>query len=373
MFDTFQGHQFLKKFPFSFQPSRFEIWENGEMVKKGNTSSKVKADIKQTFGDSEVVSLNISDPALFNDISNSNTFDTVFTLHDRIILATIPEPSNKDNVGIMSLRATTGITRKGKVFNSNEPFCCSLFLTDKRISKVTFSFSNPEKLIEFYYDDRATNQNPAQEVEVMAEKVLSDVKNEQLNSARQKMLQLFATIKANPSVLSETRMPDKLGKAFVLMLINRISSDDDTIEAIACIAYVLISKAIHENPNPNLYLERLLIMEFSREEFNYSIRLALDVSEGGSIDYFSPVGQMGGTKARDGIFKMEIADLYSNPALYQQVDLFRRKKTEFDIMIADNFFYNKTLNDLITEGNANHEKAYRYFHNKILVNHDIAI
>ena len=70
---------------------------------------------------------------------------------------------------------------------------------------------------------------------------------------------------------------------------------------------------------------------------------------------------------------MEIADLYSNPVLYQQLDLIKRKKEEFDDMIADNFFYNMTLPLLIEEGKANHEKAYNYFQNKIIINQDINV
>lgn len=207
----------------------------------------------------------------------------------------------------------------------------------------------------------------------LAEEIITDIKAKDSRSARDKMLNIYSNVKSNPALLSQTQNPGKLGKAFLLMLNNRISSDDDGIEAIACIGYLLISKAIFQNPNPNSYLDRLLIMEFSRDQFNYSIQSALDVSGGSNINFFSPVGQMEGTKARDGIFKMEIADLYTNPVLYQQVDICKRKKEEFDDMIADNFFYNKTLPILIEEGKKNHEKAYKYFHNKIIVNQDIDV
>jgi hypothetical protein len=273
----------------------------------------------------------------------------------------------------MSLRTTTGITRKGKIFNGNEPYCCSLFSINQKISKVTFSFSNPEKLIEFYSTDTAEAIKGAQEIDALAEQIISVVKNEDASSAREKMIKLFSVVKANPSLLAHKGELEGLGKAFVLMLNNRITSDDDTIEAIAGIAYVLVTMSILKNANPNLYMNRLLIMEFSREQFNYSIQSAIDVMEGRTISFFSPEGQMAGTKARDGIYKMEIADLYTNPALYQQIDFFKRKKDEFDEMIANNFFYNKTLADLITEGNRNHEKAYKYFHTKIIINHTIDV
>ena len=133
MLDTFDAPQFLNKFSFAFNPPRFEIWSDGDLVKSGQTYNIINAEVKNNNEGNEMISLAIADTSLFQDISHTNTFDTVFTLQDRIILATIPEPSSKDNVGIMSLRTTTGITRRGKVFNSNEPFCCSLFLLNKLI------------------------------------------------------------------------------------------------------------------------------------------------------------------------------------------------------------------------------------------------
>lgn len=377
MFDTFQAHQFLKKFPFTFQATRFEIWQDGEMIKNGRSTNRIIATVQQQLNQSEVVSLSISDASLLNELALVTSFDKVFTLQDRIILVTIPEPNKSDNVGIMSLRTTSGVTRPGKRFDNNEPFCCSLFLTNKEISKVTFSFSNPEKLIEFYSDTTdgiaLETPNPSVEIDTLSEQIVSDIKAGNPNSARPKMARLYSQIKATPSLLSQTRNPSILGKAFLLMLTIRISSDDDVIETIACIAYLLISKAILRDPNPNNYLDRLLVIEASRDQFNYSIQSALDVNEGGTISFFSPEGQMGGTRARDAIYKMEIADLYSNPVLFQQVDIFKRKKDEFDGMIAANFFYNKTLPVLMKEGTENHEKAYKYFYDKILVNQDIDV
>jgi hypothetical protein len=184
------------------------------------------------------------------------------------------------------------------------------------------------------------------------------------------MIKLFSLIKAKPSILGLTSATEILGKAFALMLNNGVTSDDDTIEAIAGIAYVFTTKAILQNPNPNLFMNRLLKLEFSREQFNYSIQSAIDVREG-SISFFDPVGQLAGIRARDAIFKMEIADLYTNPVLYKKVDFFNRKNEKFDEMISDNFFHNETLTDLITEGTQSHAKVYKYLHHKIIIEQDI--
>ena len=50
----------------------------------------------------------------------------------------------------MMFKMTIGATRQSKYFNRNEPYCCNLFIKMGKIAKLTFSFSSPEKLIEFY-------------------------------------------------------------------------------------------------------------------------------------------------------------------------------------------------------------------------------
>ncbi|MDP4086628.1 MAG: hypothetical protein Q8934_18805 [Bacillota bacterium] len=83
-------------------------------------------------------------------VDNELIFDKIFSLHDRLVLVTMPEESTLDVIGMSALRTTCGITRLGKRFSTNEPFCCSLFFVENAIDLVTFSFNNPEKLLEFY-------------------------------------------------------------------------------------------------------------------------------------------------------------------------------------------------------------------------------
>jgi hypothetical protein len=58
--------------------------------------------------------------------------------------------TNSENMGISMFKMTIGATRDSKHFERNEPYCCNIFLQNGTIAKITFSFSNPEKLIEFY-------------------------------------------------------------------------------------------------------------------------------------------------------------------------------------------------------------------------------
>lgn len=149
MFDTFEPFQVLQKIDFDFTPSRYEMWIGGEMVKNGRTNLPIKARVIQESGEGKV-KIDFSDAALQGELAPINVFDEFITSKDRLQLITIPKETNVQNMGIMMFNMTIGPTRQVKNFVRNEPFCCNLFLQQGRIVKITFSYSNPEKLLEFY-------------------------------------------------------------------------------------------------------------------------------------------------------------------------------------------------------------------------------
>ncbi len=149
MYRTFTPHQFFQPFQFSFPSKRIELWQDKKMTANENLKTEIIAEIIK-IDNAEKIRISFNNPATLRFIDDRIIFDKVFTLGDRIILTTIPEPSSKDVIGMVALRSTSGITRQGKVFNANEPFCCSLFLEGENISLITFSFNTPEKLLEFY-------------------------------------------------------------------------------------------------------------------------------------------------------------------------------------------------------------------------------
>jgi hypothetical protein len=151
MFDTFEPFQELGKKGFVFNASRFEIWAFGKIVSSGPTNSIFYANVVLTEG-LEKVEVTHDEPRLKNELSAKTYFDKFITATDRLQLVVIPEVTNSENVAIMMFRLTIGTTCQFKFFRNNEPFCCNLFLQNGRIVKITFSFSNPEKLIEFYND-----------------------------------------------------------------------------------------------------------------------------------------------------------------------------------------------------------------------------
>lgn len=48
------------------------------------------------------------------------------------------------------LSSMLGYTRDHKYYDSNEPIFASVFTINHNVAKVSFSFGNPDKLIEFY-------------------------------------------------------------------------------------------------------------------------------------------------------------------------------------------------------------------------------
>ena len=149
MFDKFGTNQIVEKQNFTFNPDRYEIWIGGNEVNNGNTNKLISANVINSGG-SEKMEINFKDSRLENEISEIIVFDQFITSGDRLILLTIPEITNVENIAFVIFRRTIGATRKEKNFKKNEPFACSLFLINGIIAKISFSFSNPEKQIIFF-------------------------------------------------------------------------------------------------------------------------------------------------------------------------------------------------------------------------------
>lgn len=151
MFDTFEPFKGLQKQNFQFQPTRYETWMAGKMIDSGRTNSIIAANVIYQDG-SEKMEVTFDDLNLNGELTMKNVFDEFVTAKDRLQLIVIPEETNSENVAIMMFKMTIGATRQRKNFSRGEPFCCNLFMQGGAIAKVTFSFTNPEKLIEFYND-----------------------------------------------------------------------------------------------------------------------------------------------------------------------------------------------------------------------------
>ncbi len=152
MYDTFKPLMKVKKFDFVFRPTRYEIWQEGKLISKGKTKSNIIAKVIDTE-QGEKVKVIFDDDKLNSELAKENIFDEFISLKDRLQLITIPFYTNAEIVALTMYKMVIGPTREEKHFSYSDPYCCNLFYKNGVLAKVTFSFSNPERLIEFYSDN----------------------------------------------------------------------------------------------------------------------------------------------------------------------------------------------------------------------------
>lgn len=151
MFDKFEPFIALDAIDFTFYPTRFEMWIGGKMVQNGSIISMIQAEVITENG-GEKMKVTFYSEQLNDELAQENIFDLFLTGDDRLRIVTIPKETNVQNIGINTIKKYIGTTRDCKNFENSEPYCCNLFLINKMIAKITFSYSNPEKLLEFYND-----------------------------------------------------------------------------------------------------------------------------------------------------------------------------------------------------------------------------
>ena len=149
MYDKFDTSKWEKihGLNFSFIPERYELWKkNGQHYE---SSTSIILDVEQdTKGK---VFVDISENRL--NIKETLDFDIAYTSIDRILCPIIPRESNIYNsAAFCSFKANSpiGYTREYKYFEEDEPFACSIFLINNCVAKMSFSFENNPRLIEFY-------------------------------------------------------------------------------------------------------------------------------------------------------------------------------------------------------------------------------
>ena len=155
MYDKREGYQIAEKsLEFTFKPSRYETWASGELIDKGSTSAKIQC-IPVFFDESksEIKTFSLSDNLNLRD---TLIFDMTFTSGDRIYIATVPQETNiEDYNSFQSFKTNVPfnfpiITREKRDFDINEPYVCSVFTQNNVIVKISFSFGNRPRLLEFY-------------------------------------------------------------------------------------------------------------------------------------------------------------------------------------------------------------------------------
>lgn len=242
----------------------------------------------------------------------------------------------------------------------------SIHLKNGQIDKCVLHMHDRNVDIEYLKGEVIFSANEP-EIVSLARKANAQYQSEQVTDGRQLLIQIYRSVKADPGQLRDVKDFSALGTSFLMMLDLNLSDDIDTLQMMASISYLCISKAIqNDKSNLNLYKDRLLLLRIGHEPFSYTVMAALGLAN----SFFSIIPPQ--MTARDAIYKMEIADLELNPALYRQVPFFKERKDEFDEMIGRQFFMpEKTLDNVIKTGVENHNKLLEYLDNRVLNEEDV--
>lgn len=222
----------------------------------------------------------------------------------------------------------------------------------------------------FYLKEENLHDSSKPKIEILADKANALFLQEKNNEARQILIDVYHSLKSNPNQLNEVKDYYSMGTVFLMMIDQKISDDIDTLQMMASVSYLFISKAIKKDPsNLNFYKARLMLLRFAHNPLKYTVMLGLNLIKGGFMSYSMGTSDF---DARDAIYKMEIADIETNPLLYQQIPLFKDRRDEFIELIEREFFSpDITVSDIIQSGIENHNELLEFLENKILLEEDL--
>ena len=151
-FDNWPPFQDFSFQQFQFPVDRYEEWKAGKMVASGEVHFNIFFKYnKGGFLNRKVgIDVLIDRNPMPKKITSQMKFDRATTSGERILFYIAAEQTNVENASLSMLSSVLGYTRGHKYYDSNEPIFASVFTINHNVAKVSFSFGNPDRLIEFY-------------------------------------------------------------------------------------------------------------------------------------------------------------------------------------------------------------------------------
>lgn len=145
----FQDFSFQK---FHFPVDKFKEWEAGRIVASGEVHFNIRFKYNKggLFSRQTSIDVKLDENPMPQKILSSVKFDRATTNGDRILFYVAAEQTNVQNTALTMLSSMLGYTRGYKYYDSNEAYFASVFTINHNVAKVSFSFGNPDRLIEFY-------------------------------------------------------------------------------------------------------------------------------------------------------------------------------------------------------------------------------
>jgi hypothetical protein len=151
----FDNWPYLQDFSFQefhFPVDRYEEWEAGRIVASGEVHFNIRFKYNKGSLFNRKVSIDVflEGNPMPKKIVSQVKFDRATTSGERILFYIAAEQTNVQNTSLYMLSSMLGYTRNHKYYDSNEPIFASVFTINHNVAKVSFTFGNPDRLIEFY-------------------------------------------------------------------------------------------------------------------------------------------------------------------------------------------------------------------------------
>ena len=98
----------------------------------------------------------------------------------------------------------------------------------------------------------------------------------QYSETQEKLIELYYAVKHDPESMKMVTDNASFGKAFLMMLENKITDDEDNLQMIASISYIFLSKAIEADKNNVDFLKtRLRLLKIGNDSLIYTVMKTL--------------------------------------------------------------------------------------------------
>ena len=137
---------------FNFPVDRYEEWEKGRIIASGEVRFNIRFKYKMggLFSKKRYIDVALGNNPLLMKVVSKIKFDRATTNGERILFYIAAEQTNVQHVALDTLSSLLGYTRGRKYFDSNEPIFASVFTINHNVAKISFSFCNPDRQLDFY-------------------------------------------------------------------------------------------------------------------------------------------------------------------------------------------------------------------------------
>jgi hypothetical protein len=204
-------------------------------------------------------------------------------------------------------------------------------------------------------------------IELLANQIVEAAVKEQENIV-DLLVDLFNEANMHPEQLSMVQNHTVVGNAFLLMLAYDISSNEESLQQIAGLAYLFLTKATERDPaNINIIKNRVVLLYNAQQYLTWVVINAM----GRATSAQSILGHMSPQVARGILLKMVLSDLEGNPSLMQIADLIDIKAKIYQLISNGSFGASATRVSLSKEGYEAHKKLLYYLHDMVVNDRDL--